>query len=198
MNLLRRAWTKAAIALIRATRGWPQGGGDISLDAHLDGIRSNMTIRKGARVRRDAWLSCLDEKSTIEIGERTGVSPYVKIRVQNGGYVKIGTNCSIHSFSVIYGDGGVTIGDRCRIATHVVIVPNNHNFSDPTKDIYDQGITRKPIAIGNDVWIGAGAIILAGVKVGDHSVIAAGAVVTEDVPERAVVGGVPARIIKRL
>jgi acetyltransferase-like isoleucine patch superfamily enzyme len=197
MYALKRGAKSVSVAVLRLLGRYPKGGGDVSLRAHVEGNIGNIRVAKGAKVRRDVWLSCTDSRSTIDIGPATGINPYVKIRSANGGWVRIGRQCSIHSFSVIYGDGGVTIGDRVRIATHVVIVPNNHNFDDLSKDIYEQGVTRQEIVIGDDVWIGARATILAGVTIGNHSVIAAGAVVTKDVPPDSVVAGVPARIIRK-
>ncbi len=196
MDKLKKALTLPVIWILKSLSKFPKGAGSVSLRTRIDGFARNINVAKGSRVRRDAWLSCNDEKSTIEIGEGTGISSYVKIKVQNGGFVKIGKNCSVHSFCVIYGDGGVTIGDHVRIATHTVIVPNNHKFDDPNKNIYEQGTDRKQIVIKDDVWIGAGVIILAGVTVGAHSVIAAGAVVNKDVPENAIVAGVPAKVIR--
>ena len=74
----------------------------------------------------------------------------------------------------------------------------NHNFEDTTKRIDEQGVSTQPVVIGDDVWIGANAVILPGVTIGRHCVVAAGAVVTKDVPDNTVVGGVPAKIIKKL
>lgn len=183
-------------AFLRAVGHWPKGKGQVSFRARIDGNVKNMWLGTGARVAREAWLSCAGKDSYIKIGEGTNIDSYAKIKVANNGYVKIGKNCSIHSFCVIYGDGGVTIGNDVRMATHTVIVPNNHRFDDVAKKIVDQGVEYKEIKIGDDVWIGAHVTILAGVTIGAHSVIAAGAVVTKDVPEYSVVGGVPARIIK--
>ncbi len=196
MSRLRYFLKSIIVAFLRLIEKYPLGEGNLSLRAHVDGFIRNIYLAKGVKVKRDVWFSCVDKDSTIQIGENTGISPYVKIRVQNGGFVKIGKHCSVHSFSVIYGDGGVTIGDYVRIATHCVIVPNNHKFDDPTKNIYDQGLERKEIIIKDDVWLGAGVTVLAGVTIGAHSVVAAGAVVTKDVPEYSVVGGVPAKILK--
>ena len=82
----------------------------------------------------------------------------------------------------------------CLIGHQVVIATLNHDF-DPTKR---GGMYPAPVRLGNNVWVGAHATILAGVTVGDNAVVAAGAVVTKDVPANAVVGGVPARIIKMI
>ena len=74
----------------------------------------------------------------------------------------------------------------------------NHNFEDATQRIDEQGVGTKPVVIGDDVWIGANAVILPGVTIGRHCVVAAGAVVTKDVPDNSVVAGVPAKILKQL
>ena len=87
------------------------------------------------------------------------------------------------------------MGDYVRIAAHSIIIPANHVFSSLDKPIAKQGLTKQGISIGSDVWIGGGARILDGVRIGDGSVVAAGSVVTKDVPQRAVVGGVPAKLL---
>lgn len=90
-----------------------------------------------------------------------------------------------------------TIGDDVVMGPDVVIMTTSHAFEDPVVPINRQGsLPIKPIIIGNDVWIGTRAIILPGVKVGDKAIIGAGSVVTKDVPPLAIVGGVPAKIIR--
>ena len=74
----------------------------------------------------------------------------------------------------------------------------NHVFDDPTRPMVEQGITAQGIVVGDDVWIGAGAILTDGVHVGHGAVVAAGAVVTGDVPPHTVVGGVPARVLRHI
>lgn len=101
------------------------------------------------------------------------------------------------SFNYIDGEGGAIIGNGVRIGPHVCIHTANHVFSDPNIPIAEQGLQAKPVTIGNDVWIGAHAVVLSGVTIGDSSVIAAGAVVTRDVSSKVVVAGVPAREIKK-
>lgn len=112
------------------------------------------------------------------------------------GDVLIGKHTRIGLHNTIIGP--VTIGDHVNLAQGITVTALNHNFADTTKRIDEQGITTRPVVIGDDVWIGANAVILPGVTIGRHAVIAAGAVVTKDVPEKTLVGGVPAKIIKTL
>lgn len=106
-----------------------------------------------------------------------------------GDYTRIGL-----SNTVI---GPVTIGHHTNIAQNVTISGLNHIFHDITKTIAEQGVSTSPILIGDDVWIGANAVILAGVEIGKHSVIAAGSIVTRSVPPYSVCAGNPAKIIKQ-
>jgi len=94
--------------------------------------------------------------------------------------------------------GPVTIGNYVNLAQGITVTALNHNFSDTSKRIDQQGVSTTPVTLGDDIWIGANAVILPGVTIGNHSVVAAGAVVTKDVPPYTLVGGVPARIIKSL
>ena len=145
-----------------------------------------------ARCRLHAWTPT-DE---IVIGDACEVSPYAQL-LSYGGWIRLGRNCTVHEFSVLYGQGGLEIGDNVRIAAHVVMIPENHAFDDVSRPIYEQGLTRRGIVIEDDVWVGAGVRILDGVRVGKGSVLAAGAVVTRDVAPLSVMGGVPARLIRR-
>jgi acetyltransferase-like isoleucine patch superfamily enzyme len=114
-----------------------------------------------------------------------------------GGNISVGKNCSINPYSILYGHGGLTIGDNVLIAGHTIIIPANHIFLDNKIPINSQGLDKKGIIIENDVWIGAGCRILDGVTIGTGAIIAAGAVVNKNVEEYTVVGGVPAKLIKR-
>jgi acetyltransferase-like isoleucine patch superfamily enzyme len=110
----------------------------------------------------------------------------------------IGKNTYIGPYSIINGQGGTIIGNNVLIAPRVTIIPINHNFKDKKTLIKDQGYTAKGIIIEDNVWIGANATILDNVRIGKGSVIAAGSVVTKNVPSYCVVAGVPAKIIKRI
>ena len=131
----------------------------------------------------------------LEIGPNASICIGV-VLAPWGGKIKIGSNVFIGPYCVLYGHGGLSIGSDVLIAGHCTIVPANHNFSDVTRPISHQDATALGIVIESDVWIGNGARILDGVKIGEGAIVGAGAVVTRDVPALAVVGGVPARIVK--
>lgn len=104
------------------------------------------------------------------------------------------TRIGIHNTII----GPVSIGSHVNLAQGITVTALNHNFTNKNKRIDEQGITTKQVTIGDDVWIGANAVILPGVTIGRHVVVAAGAVVTKDVPDNCIVGGVPAKVIKEL
>ena len=108
--------------------------------------------------------------------------------------VSLGDNCGINAFVHIWGGGGVEIGNNVMIATHVSITSLTHDYN--ATDMRFSQIIRKKVTIKDNVWIGAGAIILPGVTIGQGAVVGAGAVVTKDIPPLAIVIGNPARIVK--
>jgi acetyltransferase-like isoleucine patch superfamily enzyme len=112
------------------------------------------------------------------------------------GSISIGDETHLDHFCVLYGQGGLRIGNRCAIASGATIYSQSNRYdADPEADIIDQPVRYARVSIGSDVWIGARAVILPGTSVGDHAVIAAGAVVRSDVAPWQVVGGVPAVVI---
>jgi acetyltransferase-like isoleucine patch superfamily enzyme len=131
----------------------------------------------------------------IQIGDYFVAREYAKIEAHKG-YIKIGNNCFVGQNCMIYGQGGLEIGNNVLIAVNTVIIPSNHNFSDLATSIKDQGETSKGIFIEDNVWIGANCTILDGVRIGSGSVIAAGSVVNRDISPNALVAGIPAKFIK--
>ena len=107
----------------------------------------------------------------------------------------IADNVSINSGVTILAQGGVSIGEYTMISSGVTIVSVNHDYSKLGKEAWE-GQIKKPVIIGRDVWIAAGAIILPGVTIGDGAVVAAGSVVSRDVPPYSVVAGLPAAVTK--
>lgn len=108
--------------------------------------------------------------------------------------VTLGDDCTINPFATLR--GAIRGGNGVRIGAYACLVGFNHGFADPDRPIFKQGHTSKGIVLGDDIWIGAHVTIVDGVKVGNHVLIAAGAVVTKDVPDYAIVGGNPARVIR--
>jgi acetyltransferase-like isoleucine patch superfamily enzyme len=134
----------------------------------------------------------------IAIGDRTriyaGNRLVTDVRSSDSG-IQIGSDCAINYDCYIVGNGGVTIGDDVIIGAGVQILSAGHGFRQHDPAIRLQSTSEAPIAIRDDVWIGGGAIILQGVTIGPHSVVGAGAVVTDDVPPHSVAMGVPARSV---
>lgn len=128
------------------------------------------------------------------IGENVTIKDDVYILNPSG--LNVGDNVSIHPFCYLECIGGVTIGNDVSIAEGTSIISFDHNYENVTIPIKDQGITRKAISIANDVWVGAKATLLGGITVEEGAIIAAGAVVTNDVKKYSIVGGVPAKEIK--
>ncbi|MBN2508230.1 MAG: acyltransferase [Verrucomicrobia bacterium] len=131
---------------------------------------------------------------SVRIGPGSQVHDYAML-LTYGGHIRMGANCTVNPFCVLYGHGGLTIGNGVRIATHSVLIPANHHFDDPTLPIWQQAESRDGIVVEDDVWIGAGARVMDGVRIGRGSVVGAGAVVTKSLPPGSVAAGVPARVI---
>ena len=109
-----------------------------------------------------------------------------------GKNISVGEDVFINACCHFQDHGGVTLGDGCQIGHNVVFATLNHELL-----LERRGVTRPaPIVLGKKVWVGSNATILQGVTIGDNAVVAAGAVVTKDVPANTIVGGVPARVIK--
>lgn len=140
-------------------------------------------------------------KDGIEIGNnfsigRNSIIECTGVLRELGECLKIGENVGIAANAFIAVRGKIIIGSNTIFGPGVSIHSENHNFSDLKTPIRLQGATRKGITIGENCWIGAKVTILDGVHIGNNVIIAAGAVVNKDIPDYAIVGGVPARIIK--
>ncbi|WP_173569903.1 acyltransferase [Acetobacter conturbans] len=146
----------------------------------------------GASFGEDCYVSPTSHVYTtrISLGDKSYISGGCIIRgtVEIGRNSGIGTNCHVA--------GPIRIGSDTMIANNVSIFGFNHGTK-PTETMKSQPCFARGVVVGDDCWIGANVSIVDGVIIGDHSIVAAGAVVTTDVPPWSVVGGVPARIIKR-
>ncbi len=153
-------------------------------------LGDNTVVEGGAQLIVDS------EDSFITLGSHAYLSSYCRLRTFEG-WIKTGENVGVSNFTFLAGQGGLSIGNNVRIGPHVVIYASNHIFSDPNIPIAEQGMSCKGITIEDDIWVGAGAIILDGVRIGKGSVIGAGAVVTKNIPSYSIVAGVPAQVIKK-
>ncbi|MGH9962131.1 MAG: acyltransferase, partial [Pyrinomonadaceae bacterium] len=193
-----REFVKDAISQYPIPEGIQVGEGcKIESGAEFRGFYGGIRLGKKVTISRHAYLHCYDDSSTLEIGDRGIVMPYAMLMTHPGGRIRLGNDCSVNPFTVLYGHGGLEIGSDVRIAAHTVIIPANHVFTDPEVPIRLQGLTKQGIVIGDNVWIGANCVILDGCHIGSGSVIAAGTVLSTSVPPTSVVGGVPGRVIKR-
>src|SRR3954454_25284550 len=137
----------------------------------------------------------IGKKGRIEIGRWSWLGHGCKLRspegvISIGAKSVLGQECTISAFQ------HVSIGRECVIADRVMLIDFDHGMVEVARPIRLQGIYKRDVRVGNNVWIGYGACVLRGVTVGDNAVIGTNAVVTRDVPENAVVAGVPARVIR--
>lgn len=179
-------------------------------------LRLRKLIFLGTRVR-------IRGQHRLTLGKRISISQYVEIDARSINGITIGDSSTIDSFAILrssgvlrnlgigihighytsigarnflHGGGGIVIGRGCLLGPDVKIFSENHVISSLDVEIRDQGEIRSEVVIEDDVWVGAGAIILAGVHVGQGAVIAAGSVVTRSIPAGSIVAGVPARVIR--
>ncbi|WP_373493152.1 DapH/DapD/GlmU-related protein [Aquiflexum sp.] len=146
-------------------------------------------------------INGLSQKGLV-FGDKVTIGSYAIIRPTNlyggeaGVGLKVGNNSNIGPYSYIGCSGYIEIGNNVMMSPRVSIYSENHNFSNPEIPMNEQGVTRSFVKIGDDCWIAANSVILAGVTIGKGSVIAAGSIVTKDVPPYSIVGGNPAKILK--
>ena len=145
---------------------------------YINGLsREGIRLCNNVRIREHVWIQATSSLEDLGRG----------LEVRENTY--IGPRCTLGA------GGGITIGSNVTIGAAVDILAENHQFADADVLINEQGVTRKGIAIEDDVWIGNRVIVLDGVRVGQGAVLGAGAVVTKDVPPYTVVVGNPARVV---
>jgi acetyltransferase-like isoleucine patch superfamily enzyme len=161
-----------------------------------------LKLRYGKRLRTEGiCFVCPGVKleigrgATLSIGRWAWLGHGCKIRVHEGeasigAKTVIGQECTISAYQ------HVSIGRECIIADRVMLIDFDHGVTEVERPIREQGIYKRDVRVGHNVWIGYGACILRGVSVGDNSVIGTSSVVTRDVPENAVVAGAPARVLR--
>jgi acetyltransferase-like isoleucine patch superfamily enzyme len=137
----------------------------------------------------------IGSQAQIELGRWSWLGHGTKIRCHEG-VVRIGAKTVLGQECTISAYQHVEIGRECVIADRVMLIDFDHGVVEVDRPVRLQGIYKRDVRVGNNVWIGYGACILRGVTVGDNAIIGTSAVVTRDVPANAVVAGVPARVIR--
>ena len=152
----------------------------------LAGLRA-----RGAQIGDECFVSELAavHSTTLVLGDRSYVAAHAHVT----GDVRIGADCSVNVGAAVR--GRVEMGRAVRVGTHVAILGFNHG-TDAGSEMFRQPLVSRGVVIGDDVWIGAGAMVLDGVRIGSHAIVGAGAVVTKDVPASTVVVGNPGRVVR--
>lgn len=156
----------------------------------------NVTIEKNCII--DAYA-----KQKIIFGNGVKIGAYSTLTTTShfskyGIGLKMGNNSAIGDFTHFGASGGIEIGDDVIMGSYISFHSENHNFSDSSRLIREQGTTSRGIKIGNNVWVGAKVTFLDGCQVGNNTVVAAGAVVNGIYPNNSIIGGVPAKILKSI
>lgn len=141
----------------------------------------------------------------IRVGAGTIVGPYVNLAVgmapgqvmASDPVITIGARTLIGRGSHIIGHWSIEIGDDIQTGPYVYITDQNHSYRDPVEPVGRQWPVEAPVRIGSGCWLGANVVVLPGADIGEHVVVAAGAVVRGVVPHHSVVAGVPARVVRR-
>ncbi|WP_298368871.1 methyltransferase domain-containing protein [uncultured Lutibacter sp.] len=154
----------------------------------------NTSMGRNSNIHKSSVIENI--KGEIEIGENFKLGLGANLLPYDG-FIKIGDNSLVNNYSIIYGHGGVEIGNNTQIAAHCTIIPANHNYSFLNIPIQLQGESRRGIKIGDNVWVGANSVILDGVKIGNGCIIGASSVVTKSIPENCVAFGNPAVVIRK-
>jgi acetyltransferase-like isoleucine patch superfamily enzyme len=161
-----------------------------------------LKLRYGKRFQTDGMcFICpgvkfeIGRSATLRIGRWSWVGHGSKIRVHEG-EVRIGAKTVMGQECTISAYQHVEIGEQCIVADRVMLIDFDHGVVEVERPIRLQGIYKRDVRVGSNVWIGYGACILRGVSVGHNSIVGTNAVVTKDVPENAVVGGVPAKVLR--
>jgi acetyltransferase-like isoleucine patch superfamily enzyme len=181
------AWRQARLQFLP----WERTPADLDSPAQR-ALKRRLERHAGARIAASAYIA-RDARIFTEhlvVGDGSWIAGHALVR----GDVEIGADTTVNPYACI--SGKVRCGNGVRIASLASIIGFNHNFADPDRPIHQQGVSSAGIVIGDDVWIGANAVVLDGVEICRGAIVAAGAVVSRDVAPNAIVGGVPARVIR--
>jgi acetyltransferase-like isoleucine patch superfamily enzyme len=188
---------------VMLTRGFLKTGQKVFIGSNTKVLNSsNIQFGKSVTIGSNCEIDGYASEKII-LGHCAKIGSYSKVISTShfskfGKGLKIGNHSAFGSFTEFGAGGGIEIGDNVIAGSYISFHSENHNFSDTTKLIREQGVTSKGIKIGNNVWIGAKVTILDGTIIGDNCVIAAGAVLNSTYPKDCIIGGVPGKIIKSI
>ncbi|MBX5443413.1 MAG: acyltransferase [Solirubrobacteraceae bacterium] len=137
----------------------------------------------------------IGREARVHLGRWSWLGHGTKVRVHEG-EVRIGAKTVLGQECTISAFQHVSIGRECILADRVMLIDFDHGVVEVERPIREQGIYKRDVRVGHNVWVGYGACILRGARVGDNAVVGTSTVVTKDVPDNAVVGGVPARVLR--
>jgi acetyltransferase-like isoleucine patch superfamily enzyme len=162
--------------------------------------RQYLCVGRGTVIEAYARLHCLSSRGFV-IGNNVTIGKFAILECTSvlwhlGVGLTIGDNSSVGDWSFVGCGGGVTIGERVLMGQRVAIHAQNHRFDRIDVPIQEQGVSGNGITIGDDCWLGSGAVILDGVNLGNGSVVGAGAVVTRSFPTGSVIAGNPAKLVR--
>jgi len=193
LALLRGCWRRLWLG---------QARGLLFIGKHVT-IRNPRMVRVGRSFVAEDYTEIQGlSQNGVRIGDNVTMARFAQIRPSGyyGGEIgvgfEIGDNSNIGAYCYVGAAGGIRIGNNVMMGPRVSLLAEQHVIERVDIPMREQGTTRKGIVIEDDVWLGANCCVLDGVTVGRGAVVAAGAVVTKDVPPFAIVGGVPARIIR--
>lgn len=162
----------------------------------------NITFGKSVTIEKHSTIDGFSSEKII-LGDCVKIGAFSNLNSTShfskyGIGLKMGNNSAIGDYTHFGAAGGIEIGDDVIMGSYISFHSENHNFSDTSKLIREQGVTSKGIKLGNNIWVGAKVTFLDGCVVGNNSVVAAGAVVNDVFPDNVVIGGVPAKILKSI
>jgi acetyltransferase-like isoleucine patch superfamily enzyme len=197
-------FTKAGPMYLRGLwwRLWFKKSRGLTLVGKFVSIQNPQYISTGAGFVAEDFCEIQGlSKDGVVFGNNVTIGRFAMIRPSGyygreiGVGLQVGDNSNIGAYCYVGCGGGVVIGNHVMISPRVGIHSENHNFEQLDLPMKDQGVARNGVEIEDDCWLASGSVILSGVRVGKGSIVAAGAVVTKDVPPYSIVGGVPGKII---
>lgn len=184
-------------------RGFLKTGKPVFIGSNTKILNSrNIIFGKSVTIERNTIFDAFASEKVI-LGDCVKIGSFSNLNTTShfskyGKGLKMGHNSAIGDFAHIGAAGGIEIGNDVIMGSYISFHSENHNFSDKSTLIREQGVTSKGIKLGNNIWVGAKVTFLDGSIIGNNCVIAAGAVVNGVFPDNVVIGGVPAKVLKQI